>query len=165
MLHSLHSLSTVHICFILYILYPQFIYASFFTFSIHGSCMLHSLHSLSAVHIHVCFILYILYPQFIYSMLYSYTSFVILSLSQEHVNSQLTLLPMCGFIAQLIEHHTGNTELMGSNPIEALNFFWYLCNCLNCKQNFEDHFFYYSNVHIIVCKEHNMYICSCRMTY
>ena len=29
---------------------------------------------------------------------------------------------MCGFIAQLVEHHTGIVEVMGSNPIEALIF-------------------------------------------
>ena len=30
---------------------------------------------------------------------------------------------MCGFIAQLVEHHTGIAEVTGSNPIEALIFF------------------------------------------
>ena len=29
---------------------------------------------------------------------------------------------MCGFIAQLVEHRTGNAEVTGSNPVEALNF-------------------------------------------
>ena len=45
----------------------------------------------------------------------------------------LTLLPMCGFIAQV----------MGSNHIEALNFFrLLLCKLLlNCKHNCEDYFF------------------------
>ena len=38
-------------------------------------------------------------------------------------NSQLTSLPMCGFIAQLVEHCTGIVEVMGSNPVGALNFF------------------------------------------
>ena len=32
-------------------------------------------------------------------------------------------LPMCGFIAQLVEHRTGIAEVMGSNPVEALIFF------------------------------------------
>ena len=32
------------------------------------------------------------------------------------------LLPMCGFIAQLVEHRTGIAEVMGSNPVEALIF-------------------------------------------
>ena len=30
---------------------------------------------------------------------------------------------MCGFIAQLVEHRTGITEVTGSSPIEALTFF------------------------------------------
>ena len=29
---------------------------------------------------------------------------------------------MCGFIAQLVEHRTGITEVMGSNSVEALIF-------------------------------------------
>ena len=37
----------------------------------------------------------------------------------ENGNLQLTLLPMCGFIAQLVEHRTGNAEVTGSNPVEA----------------------------------------------
>ena len=35
---------------------------------------------------------------------------------------QLIEFPMCGFIAQLVEHHTGIVELRGSNPVEALIF-------------------------------------------
>ena len=27
--------------------------------------------------------------------------------------------PMCGFIAQLVEHRTGIAEVTGSNPVEA----------------------------------------------
>ena len=47
---------------------------------------------------------------------------------------KLTSLPMCGFIAQMIEHHTGIAEVKGSNPIEALIFFRLLfSNCLNWK--------------------------------
>ena len=30
---------------------------------------------------------------------------------------------MCGFIAQLVEQRTGNAEVTGSNPVEALSFF------------------------------------------
>ena len=30
---------------------------------------------------------------------------------------------MSGFIAQLVEHRTGITEVTGSNPVEALIFF------------------------------------------
>ena len=42
---------------------------------------------------------------------------------RENMSPQLTLLPMCGFIAQLVEHRTGIVEAMGLNPAEALNFF------------------------------------------
>ena len=46
-----------------------------------------------------------------------------------------------GFIAQLIEHFTGNCEVTGSNPVEVLNFFQTsLCNCRNCV-HCDDHFF------------------------
>ena len=38
------------------------------------------------------------------------------------MNSQLTSLPVCGFIAQLVEHRTGIAEVTGSNPVEALIF-------------------------------------------
>ena len=31
---------------------------------------------------------------------------------------------MCGFIAQLVEQRTGNPEVTGSNPVEALIFFF-----------------------------------------
>ena len=34
----------------------------------------------------------------------------ILSLSREHMNSQLTLLPMCGFAAQLVEHRNSTAR-------------------------------------------------------
>ena len=37
-------------------------------------------------------------------------------------NVTLTSLPMCGFIAQLVEHRTGIAEVTGSNPVEALIF-------------------------------------------
>ena len=43
---------------------------------------------------------------------------------------------MCGFIAQLVEHHTGIAEVTGSNPVEALIFFFSRLvhsNCLNWK--------------------------------
>ena len=30
---------------------------------------------------------------------------------------------MCGFITQLVEQRTGNAEVTGSNPVEALIFF------------------------------------------
>ena len=53
--------------------------------------------------------------------------------------NKLTLLPMCGFIAQLVEHRTGIAEVMGSNPVEALIFFRLLSNCLNWKIYCDDH--------------------------
>ena len=37
--------------------------------------------------------------------------------------NKFTSLPMCGFIAQLVEHRTGIAEVTGSNPVEALIFF------------------------------------------
>ena len=37
--------------------------------------------------------------------------------------NNLTLLPMCGFIAQLVEQRTDIAEVTGSNPVEALSFF------------------------------------------
>ena len=36
--------------------------------------------------------------------------------------NKLTSLPMCGFIAQLVENSTGIAEITGSNPVEALIF-------------------------------------------
>ena len=61
--------------------------------------------------------------------------------TREEMNSlNLTLLPMCGFIAQLVEHRTGIVEVMGSNPVEALIFFrLLLSNCLNWKIYCDDH--------------------------
>ena len=41
----------------------------------------------------------------------------------EPVTSPIPVLPMCGFIAQLVEHRTGIAEVTGSNPVEALIFF------------------------------------------
>ena len=40
--------------------------------------------------------------------------------------NKLTSLPMCGFIAQLVEHRTGIAEVTGSNPVEALIFSGFL---------------------------------------
>ena len=54
--------------------------------------------------------------------------------------NKLTSLPMCGFIAQLVEQRTGNAEVTGSNPVEALIFFRFLLsNCLNWKIYCDDH--------------------------
>ena len=48
---------------------------------------------------------------------------------------------MRAFIAQLVEQRTGNAEVMGSNPVEALIFFFrlLLSNCLNWKIYCDDH--------------------------
>ena len=40
----------------------------------------------------------------------------------EIIHSSVSL-PICGFIAQLVEHRTGVAEVTGSNPVEALIFF------------------------------------------
>ena len=53
--------------------------------------------------------------------------------------NKLTLLPMSGFIAQLVEHRTGIAEVMGLNPVEAVIFFRLLSNCLNWKIYCDDH--------------------------
>ena len=54
--------------------------------------------------------------------------------------NKLTSLPMCGFIAQLVEHRTGIAEVTGSNPVEALIFFrLLLSNCLNWNIYCDDH--------------------------
>ena len=46
-----------------------------------------------------------------------------------------------GFIAQLVEHRTGNREVTGSNPVDVLNFFQAsLRNCIHCV-HCDDHFF------------------------
>ena len=34
--------------------------------------------------------------------------------------NKLTSLPICGFIAQLVDQRTGIAEVTGSNPVEAL---------------------------------------------
>ena len=47
----------------------------------------------------------------------------LLSHTGSEVN-KLTSLPMCGFIAQLLEHPTGIAEVTGSNPVKALIFFF-----------------------------------------
>ena len=47
---------------------------------------------------------------------------------------------MCGFTAQLVEQRTGNAEVTGSNPVEALIFFvLLLSNCLNWQIYCDDH--------------------------
>ena len=74
-----------------------------------------------------------LQPQFKYMNYFIYTSHHFTPHGRHGLN-KLTSLPMCGFIAQLVEHCTSIAEVMGSNPVEALVFFrLLLSNCLNGK--------------------------------
>ena len=54
-----------------------------------------------------------LQPQYKYELFHIYFTYEL---------NKLTSLPMCGFIAQLVEHRTGIAEVTGSNPVEALIF-------------------------------------------
>ena len=67
--------------------------------------------------------------------------YIISLLTGRYELNKLTSLPMCGFIAQLVEHRTGIAEVTGSNPVEALIFFFrlLLSSCLNWKIHCEDH--------------------------
>ena len=68
------------------------------------------------------------------------TSCCILRLDTIYELNKMTSLPMCGFIAELVEHRTGIAKVTGSNPVEALVFFrLLLSNCLNWKINCDDH--------------------------
>ena len=55
--------------------------------------------------------------------------------------NKFTSLPMCGFIAQLVEQRTSNAEVTRSNPVEARIFFFrlLLSNFLNWKIYCDDH--------------------------
>ena len=77
--------------------------------------------------------------EFISPVIISYTSHHFTPHGRYKLN-KLTSLPMCGFIAQLVEQRTGNAEVTGSNPVEALIFFrLLLSNCLNLKIYCDDH--------------------------
>ena len=52
----------------------------------------------------------------------SYKLHIISLLTGRYELNKLTSLPMCGFIAQLVEHCTGIVEVTGSNPLEVLIF-------------------------------------------
>ena len=81
-----------------------------------------------------------IYPQFIYESFHIH--YIISLLSREDMNSQLTSLSMCGFTAQLVEHRTGIAEVTGSNPVEALIFFFFqasLFQLLKLQIHCEDH--------------------------
>ena len=76
--------------------------------------------------------------QFKYMNYFIYT-YIISLLTGRYEHNKLTSLPMCGFIAQLVEHRTGIAEVTGSNPVEALIFFSLLSSCLNWKIHCDDH--------------------------
>ena len=79
-----------------------------------------------------------LLPQYKYELFHIY--FTWFHCTGRYELTKLTLLPMCGFIAQLVEHRTGIAEVMGSNPVEALILFrLLLSNCLNWKIYCDDH--------------------------
>ena len=82
--------------------------------------------------------------QFKYMNYFIYTSHHFTPHGRYQLN-ELTSLPMCGFIAQLVEHRTGIAEVTGSNPVEALILFCFfffrllLSNCLNWTIYCDDH--------------------------
>ena len=61
-----------------------------------------------------------LQPQYKYELLQIYLTS--LHYTGRYELNKLTLLPTCGFIAQLVEHHTSIMEVTGLNPLEALIF-------------------------------------------
>ena len=67
-------------------------------------------------------------------------TYIISLLTGRYELNKLTSLPMCGFIAQLVEHRTGIAEVTGSNPAEVLIFFrLLLSSCFNWKIHCKDH--------------------------
>ena len=104
--------------------------------SIVGSYALHKLRSLrrSFLHfisaVHIWFISYIINNHFFHGNVWTH------NWPAPNVSD---------FIAQLVEHRTGNREVTGSNPVEVLNFFQALRNCINCV-HCDDHFFIFSRV-------------------
>ena len=79
-----------------------------------------------------------LQPQYKYELFHvHFTSF---HCTGRYELNKLTSLPMCGFIAQLVEHRTGIAEVTGSNPVEALIFSgFFFPICLNWKIYCDDH--------------------------
>ena len=53
--------------------------------------------------------------------LFHYTSHHFTSHGRYELN-KLSWLPLCGFIVQLVEHHTDIAEVTGLNPVETLIF-------------------------------------------
>ena len=74
---------------------------------LHSNCLNWKFTAKITYHLHI-------YPQFIYESFH--IIHVISLLSRENKNSQLTSLPMCGFIAQLVEHRTG---IRGGHEFES----------------------------------------------
>ena len=105
---------------------------------------LHKLHSLrrSFLHfhfisaVHIWFILYIINTHFFHGNIWTH------SWPAPNVS---------GFIAQLVEHRTGNREVTGSNPVEVLNvfsgFFTQLHKLRSLRRSFL-YFHFISAVHI-----------------
>ena len=56
-------------------------------------------------------------------MNYFIYTFIILLLARRYELNKMTSLPMCGLIAQLVEHRTSIAEVTISNSVEALIFF------------------------------------------
>ena len=74
-----------------------------------------------------------------------YTHIISLLTGRYELN-KLTSLPMCGFIAQLVEHRTGIAEVTGSNPVEALIFFrLFHSSCLKLENSLRGSFFTFSD--------------------
>ena len=77
--------------------------------------------------------------QFKYMNYFIYTSDHFTPHGRYELN-KLISLPMCGFIAQLVEHRTGIAEVTGSNPVDGLIFFRLpLSSCLNWTIYCDDH--------------------------
>ena len=75
--------------------------------------------------------------------------------------NKLASLPMCGFIAQLVEHRTGIAEVTGSNPVEALTFFrLLLSNCLNWKIYCDDNSSLWSTTAVQIYELFHIYFTS-----
>ena len=52
----------------------------------------------------------------------NYINFTSFHCTGRYELNKLASLPMCGFIAQLVEQRNGIAEVTGSNPVEALIF-------------------------------------------
>ena len=71
----------------------------------------------------------------------SYQYFTSLHYTGKYELNKLALLPMCGFIAQLVEHHTG---ILRGSRVQSLLKPWFffrllVSNCLNWKLYYDDH--------------------------